>query len=65
MIIKVTQKILIALAFVISIIGNLTIDSSTIFKNERRTAFSFPQNCKIFMILKPYMTLIGMSCKKP
>ena len=43
MIIKVTQKILIALAFVISIVGNLTIDSSTIFKNERRTAFSFPK----------------------
>jgi len=43
MIVRVTQSILIALAFIIPIFGNLTIDSNTVFKNERRTAFSFPK----------------------
>lgn len=42
MVIKVTQIILIALAFIIPIFGNLTIDSNTVFKNEHRTAFSYP-----------------------
>ena len=46
MLVKVIQSSFIALSFVIPIVGNLTIDNDTVFKNENRTAFSYPTSLK-------------------
>ena len=46
MLTKVIQSSFIALSFIIPIVGNLTIDNDTVFKNENRTAFSYPTSLK-------------------
>lgn len=46
MLLKVIQSSFIALSFVIPIVGNLTIDNDTVFKNENRTAFAYPTSFK-------------------
>ena len=42
MLVKVIQFVLVALCFVIPLVGNLIVDSNTVFKNENRTAFAYP-----------------------
>ena len=42
MLVKVIQFVLVALCFVIPLVGNLIVDSNTVFKNENRTAFDYP-----------------------
>ena len=42
MLTKAIQALLIILAFIMPIIGHITVNSSTVFKNENRTAFKYP-----------------------
>ncbi|MDY5722942.1 MAG: hypothetical protein SPK55_10245 [Succinivibrio sp.] len=41
---KVVQTILIASTFIIPIVGNLTINNNTVFENENRSAFKYPNS---------------------
>ena len=44
MLTKIVQSILVASAFMIPIVGNLTINNNTVFENENRSAFKYPNS---------------------
>ena len=46
MLTKVIQSSFIALSFIVPIVGNLTINNETVFKEENRTAFAYPKSLK-------------------